>query len=85
MGEGYRYLLLTIITVAVLFTSTVLVLTAASQPKVAATVSGPVATAMPATTSSQKWFAVAITQNQTHTGQTAQSAFDHQRLPDEKR
>lgn len=41
MGEGYRYLLLTIITVAVLFTSTVLVLTAASQPKAAATIAGP--------------------------------------------
>ncbi|MDP9320275.1 MAG: copper-containing nitrite reductase [Chloroflexota bacterium] len=41
MGEGYRYLLLTIITVAVLFTSTVLVLTAASQPRAAATISGP--------------------------------------------
>ena len=36
MGEGYRYLLLTIITVAVLFTSTVLVLGAASQPKASA-------------------------------------------------
>jgi len=35
---------------------------------------------MPAATSSQKWFAVAMTQNQTHTGQKAQSAFDHQRL-----
>ena len=33
LGEGYRYLLLTIITMAVLFTSTVLVLGAASQPK----------------------------------------------------
>ena len=42
MGEGYRYLLLTIITVAVLFTSTVLVLGAASQPKASA------ATLMPA-------------------------------------
>ena len=40
VGEGYRYLLLTIITVAVLFTSTVLVLAAASQPK--ATISQPV-------------------------------------------
>lgn len=38
-GEGYRYLLLTIITVAVLFTSTVLVLAAASRPT-AATLSG---------------------------------------------
>ena len=35
LGEGYRYLLLTIITVAVLFTSTVLVLGAASQPRAA--------------------------------------------------
>ncbi len=41
MGEGYRYLLLTIITVAVLFTSTVLVLTAASQPRAAAAIPGP--------------------------------------------
>ena len=41
LGEGYRYLLLTIITVAVLFTSTVLVLTAASQPKAVATLPGP--------------------------------------------
>jgi len=48
LGEGYRYLLLTIITVAVLFTSTVLVLSTASQPKVSTTVAGPVATAMPA-------------------------------------
>ena len=33
VGEGYRYLLLTIITVAVVLTSTVLVLTAFGQPK----------------------------------------------------
>src|SRR4051812_34851982 len=33
------------------------------------------ATTIPATTSSQKWFAVAMTQNQTHAGQSAQSAF----------
>src|SRR5581483_8842153 len=33
---------------------------------------------MPARTSSQKWFAVASTQNQTQAGQSAQSAFDHQ-------
>jgi len=37
LGEGYRYLLLTIITVAVLFTSTVLVLAASSQPKATTT------------------------------------------------
>ena len=49
VGEGFRYLLLTIITVAVLFTSTVVVLTAASQPKAALTIAGPVTTAMPAT------------------------------------
>jgi nitrite reductase (NO-forming) len=48
IGEGYRYLLLTIITVAVLFTSTVLVLATASQPKISTTVAGPVTTAMPA-------------------------------------
>jgi len=48
IGEGYRYLLLTIITVAVIFSATVLVLSAASQPKVVATVSGAVPTAMPA-------------------------------------
>ena len=41
IGEGYRYLLLTIITVAVLFTSTVLVLAAASQPKAAAVLQMP--------------------------------------------
>ena len=40
-GEGYRYLLLTIITVAVVFTSTVLVLGAASQSKASATTSQP--------------------------------------------
>lgn len=37
LGEGYRYALLTLITVAVLFTSTVLVLSAASQSKAAST------------------------------------------------
>src|SRR5205823_6317363 len=37
------------------------------------------ATTIPATTSSQKWFAVASTQNQTHTGQAAQSALKYQR------
>lgn len=48
LGEGYRYLLLTIITVAVVFASTVLVLAAASQPKAAVTISGPaVMPAMP--------------------------------------
>src|SRR6266542_6239921 len=36
------------------------------------------ATTIPARTSSQKWFAVASTQNQTQAGQTAQIAFDHQ-------
>ena len=41
VGEGYRYLLLTIITVAVLFTSTVLVLAAASQPKASAAIPMP--------------------------------------------
>ena len=34
---------------------------------------------MPATQSSQKWLPVAITENQTQAGQTAQSAFAHQR------
>jgi len=43
VAEGYRLLLLTIITVAVLFTSTVLVLGAVSRPN--ATVSGPAVTA----------------------------------------
>ena len=38
LGEGYRYVLLTIITVAVLFTSTVLVLGAASQSKASAAI-----------------------------------------------
>src|SRR3954466_4447097 len=33
------------------------------------------ATTIPATTSSQKWFAVAMTQNQTHAGHSAQSTF----------
>src|SRR3954463_2399969 len=37
------------------------------------------ATTIPASTSSQKWFAVARTQNQTQAGQSAQSAFDHHR------
>jgi nitrite reductase (NO-forming) len=41
VGEGYRYLLLTIITVAVLFTSTVVLLAAASQPKAAAVIQMP--------------------------------------------
>ena len=41
VGEGYRYILLTIITIAVLFTSTVLVLAAASQPKAVTTVQMP--------------------------------------------
>ena len=36
------------------------------------------ATTIPASTSSQKWLAVASTQNQTQAGQSAQSAFDHQ-------
>ena len=36
------------------------------------------ATTIPASTSSQKWFAVARTQNQTQAGQSAQRAFDHQ-------
>jgi uncharacterized cupredoxin-like copper-binding protein len=45
-AEAYRLLLLTIIAVAVLFTSTVLVLAAVSH-STAATVSGPVATALP--------------------------------------
>ena len=36
------------------------------------------ATTIPASTSSQKWFAVASTQNQTQAGQSAQTAFDHQ-------
>ena len=50
-SEGYRYLLLTIITVAVLFTSTVVVLAAASQPKASATVSQPaIMPAMPGMT-----------------------------------
>ena len=47
VAEGYRLLLLTIITVAVLFASTVLVLSVVSQTKVAAPVSGPVAAALP--------------------------------------
>src|SRR5919202_5267713 len=33
------------------------------------------ATAIPAQTSTRKWFAVAITQNQTQTGQSIQNAF----------
>src|SRR6266581_644588 len=33
------------------------------------------ATTIPASTSSQKWLAVASTQNQTHAGQSAQIAF----------
>jgi hypothetical protein len=33
------------------------------------------ATPTPATTSSQKWFAVAITLNHTHAGQSAQATF----------
>src|SRR5205809_7933980 len=36
------------------------------------------ATTIPATTSSQKWLAVASTQNHTQAGQSAQTAFDHQ-------
>ena len=36
------------------------------------------ATTIPASTSSQKWLAVARTQNQTQAGQSAQTAFDHQ-------
>jgi uncharacterized cupredoxin-like copper-binding protein len=47
MAEGYRLLLLTIMTIAVLFTSTVLVLGAVSRTN--GTVSGPVATALPVT------------------------------------
>ena len=43
VGEGYRYLLLTIITVAVLFTATVLIATAVSQPKAGALLPGPAA------------------------------------------
>src|SRR5690349_4398103 len=39
------------------------------------TASDTVATKMPATTSSRKWLAVAITQNQTQAGQIAHSAF----------
>src|SRR5436309_6431722 len=38
-----------------------------------------IATAIPATQSSQKWFPVAITENQTQEGQSSQSAFAHQR------
>src|SRR5437588_10178697 len=37
-----------------------------------------IATQIPARTSSRKWFAVAITQNQTQAGQSAQRAFVHQ-------
>ena len=44
-GEGYRYLLLTIITVAVVFASSVVVLSAASQPKTASVT--PAAAPMP--------------------------------------
>src|SRR5882724_9327093 len=36
------------------------------------------ATTIPARTSSQKWLAVASTQNQTQAGHIAQRAFDHQ-------
>ena len=42
IGEGYRYLLLTIITVAIVFASTVVVVASVSQTKVA-----PVAAATP--------------------------------------
>ena len=37
------------------------------------------ASATPATTSSQKWLPVAITANQTHAGQASQIAFAHER------
>src|SRR5260370_3360895 len=43
------------------------------------------ATTIPASTSSQKWLAVASTQNQTQAGQSAQIAFDHQLRDTRKR
>ena len=42
------------------------------------------ATTIPARMSSQKWLPVAITANQTHAGQSSQSAFAHQWRADER-
>ena len=38
------------------------------------------ATPIPATTSSQKWFAVAMTENHTHAGQSSHNTLKYQRF-----